>query len=50
MKSSKDRSTFLEFCKNKNNKMVKSAQMLMKSDQTVMLTNAGMNKIQAKFL
>ena len=40
MKSSKVRSTFLEFFKDKNHKIVKSAPMVIKNDPTLMFTNA----------
>ena len=50
MKSSKVRSTFLEFFKNKNHKIVKSAPMVIKNDPTLMFTNAGMNQFKDNFL
>ena len=50
MKSSKVRSTFLEFFKNKNNQIVKSAPMVIKNDPTLMFTNAGMNQFKDNFL
>ena len=50
MKSSKVRSTFLEFFKNKNHQIVKSAPMVIKNDPTLMFTNAGMNQFKDNFL
>jgi len=50
MKSNKVRSTFLDFFKNKDHKVVKSAPMVMKNDPTLMFTNAGMNQFKDNFL
>ena len=50
MKSSKVRSTFLEFFENKNHQIVKSAPMVIKNDPTLMFTNAGMNQFKDNFL
>ena len=50
MKSNKVRSTFLDFFKNKNHKVVKSAPMVIKNDPTLMFTNAGMNQFKDNFL
>ena len=50
MKSSKVRSTFLHFFKDKNHKIVNSAPMVIKNDPTVMFTNAGMNQFKDYFL
>ena len=50
MNSNKVRSTFLEFFKNKNHKIVKSAPMVIKNDPTLMFTNAGMNQFKDNFL
>ena len=50
MKSSKVRSTFLEFFKNKNHQIVKSAPLVIKNDPTLMFTNAGMNQFKDNFL
>ena len=50
MNSNKVRSTFLDFFKNKNHKVVKSAPMVIKNDPTLMFTNAGMNQFKDNFL
>ena len=50
MKSSKVRSTFLNFFKDKNHKIVNSAPMVIKNDPTLMFTNAGMNQFKDYFL
>ena len=50
MNSNKVRSTFLDFFKNKDHKVVKSAPMVMKNDPTLMFTNAGMNQFKDNFL
>ena len=50
MNSNKVRSTFLDFFKNKNHKVVKSAPMVIKNDPTLMFTNAGMNQFKDIFL
>ena len=49
MKSSKVRSTFLNFFKDKNHKIVNSAPMVIKNDPTLMFTNAGMNQFRNIF-
>ena len=49
MNSNKVRSTFLDFFKNKNHKVVKSAPMVIKNDPTLMFTNAGMNQFKIIF-
>ena len=50
MNSNKVRSTFIDFFKNKNHKVVKSAPMVIKNDPTLMFTNAGMNQFKDNFL
>lgn len=50
MNSNKVRSTFLDFFKNKNHKVVKSAPLVIKNDPTLMFTNAGMNQFKDNFL
>ena len=50
MNSNKVRSTFLDFFKNKNHKVVKSAPIVIKNDPTLMFTNAGMNQFKDNFL
>ena len=50
MNSNKVRSTFLDFFKNKNHKVAKSAPMVIKNDPTLMFTNAGMNQFKDNFL
>ena len=50
MNSNKVRSTFLDFFKNKNHKVVKYAPMVIKNDPTLMFTNAGMNQFKDNFL
>ena len=50
MNSNKVRSTFLDFFKNKNHKVAKSAPMVIKNDPTLMFTNAGMNQFKDTFL
>ena len=50
MKSSKVRSTFLNFFKDKNHKIINSAPMVVKNDPTLMFTNAGMNQFKDYFL
>ena len=41
---------FLNFFKNKNHKVVKSAPMVIKNDPTLMFANAGMNQFKDNFL
>jgi len=50
MNSNLVRSEFLNFFKNKNHKIVKSAPMVIKNDPTLMFTNAGMNQFKDNFL
>jgi alanyl-tRNA synthetase len=50
MKSEQIRSTFLEFFKNKEHKIVASAPMVIKNDPTLLFTNAGMNQFKEFFL
>jgi alanyl-tRNA synthetase len=44
------RTTFLDFFKEKNHKIVPSAPMVLKDDPTLMFTNAGMNQFKEYFL
>jgi alanyl-tRNA synthetase len=44
------RTTFLEFFKGKEHKIVDSAPMVVKNDPTLMFTNAGMNQFKDFFL
>jgi len=49
--TSKDiRSSFLNFFKGKEHKIVRSAPMVIKDDPTLMFTNAGMNQFKEYFL
>ena len=50
MNSNLVRSEFLNFFKNKNHKVVKSAPMVIKNDPSLMFTNAGMNQFKDNFL
>ena len=50
MNSNQVRLEFLNFFKNKNHKVVKSAPMVVKNDPTLMFTNAGMNQFKDIFL
>ena len=50
MNSNLVRSEFLNFFKNKNHKVVKSAPMVVKNDPSLMFTNAGMNQFKDNFL
>ena len=50
MNSNLVRSKFLNFFKNKNHKIVKSAPMVIKNDPTLMFANAGMNQFKDNFL
>ncbi len=44
------RNAFLEFFRNKQHQIVKSAPMVIKNDPTLMFTNAGMNQFKDLFL
>ncbi len=50
MNSRDIRTTFLNFFKEKNHKIVPSAPMVIKDDPTLMFTNAGMNQFKEFFL
>ena len=50
MNSNLVRSKFLNFFKNKNHKIVKSAPIVIKNDPTLMFANAGMNQFKDNFL
>lgn len=50
MTSQDIRTAFLEFFKEKNHQIVPSAPMVLKSDPTLMFTNAGMNQFKDYFL
>ncbi len=51
MKTSKEiRNAFLDFFKEKEHQIVKSAPMVVKGDPTLMFTNAGMNQFKDLFL
>lgn len=50
MTSSDIRTTFLNFFKERNHRIVASAPMVIKDDPTLMFTNAGMNQFKAYFL
>ena len=50
MESSKIRSTFLQFFKEKQHEIVESSLMVMKDDPTLLFTNAGMNQFKDFFL
>lgn len=51
MKTSKEiRKAFLDFFREKEHEIVKSAPMVVKGDPTLMFTNAGMNQFKDQFL
>ncbi|OEK04842.1 alanine--tRNA ligase [Roseivirga misakiensis] len=50
MESREIRSKFIEFFESKKHKFVPSAPMVLKSDPTLMFTNAGMNQFKDLFL
>jgi alanyl-tRNA synthetase len=50
MNSKEIRTQFLDFFKEKNHKIVRSAPMVIKDDPTLMFTNAGMNQFKEFFL
>lgn len=50
MQSREIRSKFIEFFESKTHKFVPSAPMVLKSDPTLMFTNAGMNQFKDLFL
>ncbi|AZQ44756.1 alanine--tRNA ligase [Nonlabens ponticola] len=50
MNSQKIRQTFLEYFKERQHEVVKSAPMVIKDDPTLMFTNAGMNQFKEYFL
>lgn len=50
MQSREIRSKFIEFFESKTHKFVPSAPMVLKSDPTLMFTNAGMNQFKDRFL
>ncbi|MFY0592208.1 alanine--tRNA ligase [Roseivirga sp.] len=50
MQSREIRSKFIEFFESKKHKFVPSAPMVLKSDPTLMFTNAGMNQFKDLFL